>query len=55
MLRRVQHGRPRREGTTVKHDRSNEANTHCAYGGRRRVYARIANIQTIRPDDTATA
>ena len=55
MLRRVQHGRPRREGATLEHVRWNEAITHVAFGGRRRVYARIANIQTIRPDDTTTA
>ena len=34
MLRRVQHGRPRREGATLEHVRWNEAITHVAFGGR---------------------
>jgi 2-polyprenyl-3-methyl-5-hydroxy-6-metoxy-1,4-benzoquinol methylase len=43
MLRRVQHGRPGRDGATLEHVRWNEAITHIAFGGRRRrVYARIA-------------
>ena len=43
MLRRVQHGRPGRDGATLEHVRWNEAITHIAFvGRRRRVYARIA-------------
>ena len=52
MLRRVQHGRPRREGATLEHLRWNEAITHIAFGGRRRrAYARIAALSGAQPGD----
>jgi ubiquinone/menaquinone biosynthesis C-methylase UbiE len=52
MLRRIQHGRPGREGATLEHVRWNEAITHVAFGGRRRrVYARLATLSGAQPGD----
>ena len=52
MLRRVQHGRPGRDGATLEHVRWNEAITHIAFvGRRRRVYARIAALTGAQPGD----
>ena len=51
MLRRVKHGRPRREGATLEHVRWNEAIAHVAFGGRRQVYACIAALSGAQPGD----